>query len=131
MDDNPLLVLSSADLFSESGFNDGVMPWELADWMERMGHANYFDWFPWWSWRVSLPGIVRKYLLPVIAEDVELVDVEEGNPIRAALVDGADVTGCWDGSEPAPELTPESVSVLATDVLADIVALLQSTPPEA
>lgn len=105
--DGPTLTLYSCGLLSKWGFNDGDTPEVLTDYWDELGIA-----YP--DWRNALRTLVRKYLLPALAEhhSIEVVEIETiHNPIRASMVDGIDVGECWYGDRDEPRLTPESVDV--------------------
>jgi hypothetical protein len=101
----PVLTLFSSSLLSKWGFNDGNDPDDWLDYCEAHGiDYNAVD-FP-------LVALVRQHLLPVLDQDVTVVEIETShNPIRAELVDGIDVTEAWYGRAPEPTLTPEYVDV--------------------
>ncbi|MFC8075952.1 hypothetical protein ACFUN8_10445 [Streptomyces sp. NPDC057307] len=107
----PTITLFSSSLLSKWGFNDGDDPELWLAWCETRGiDHNAFD-FPW-------AALVRKYLVPVIEQDITVVNIGTmHNPIRAATVDGADVTEAWSGRAPAPILTPDAVDVPMPEVL--------------
>lgn len=107
----PTMTLFSSSLLSKWGFNDGDVPELWLDWCEAQGiDYKAFD-FPW-------AALVRKYLVPVIEQDITVVDIETmHNPIRAATVDGVDVTEVWSGRAPGPILTPDAVDVPMDEVL--------------
>ncbi|MBZ6250378.1 hypothetical protein KVH27_18580 [Streptomyces olivaceus] len=108
----PHLTLFSADLLSKWGFNDGDDPEDWLDWCETQG-IDYT------AFEVPWAALVRKYLVPLIEQDVTVVDIETiHNPIRAETVNGADMHEIWYGRMDAPTLTPESVDVPMADVLA-------------
>ncbi|MEU1302800.1 hypothetical protein ACWEQC_21300 [Streptomyces shenzhenensis] len=106
----PHLTLFSSCLLSKWGFNDGCDPDDWLDYCEANGiDYNAVD-FP-------LVPLVRRYLLPVLDQDVTTVEIETNhNPIRAEKVDGVDVTEVWFGRAPAPPLTPEYVDVPMSEV---------------
>ncbi|WP_327230819.1 hypothetical protein [Streptomyces murinus] len=108
----PHLTLFSSDLLSKWGFNDGDDPDDWLDYCEAHGiDYNTVD-FP-------LVALVRRYLLPVLDQDVTVVEIETiHNPIRAELVDGIDVTEAWYGRAEAPTLTPEYVDVPMSEAAA-------------
>jgi len=111
---NTTLRLHSAGLLSKWGFNDGDAPYDLLDWCDATG-TDYPS-----SWHVTLVGLVKDFLLPVLDQDVEVEIIPTShNPIRASTVDGADVTRFhYLSSDPAePVLTPESVEVPYEEVL--------------
>lgn len=110
MTGKPSLHLFSSGLLSKWGFNDGDAPDDWLDWCEEQG----IDWMALRSWRHHiLPELVRRYLLPVLEQDVTLVDIGTNhNPIRAEFIGGTDVTDWWtDNSDGEPALTPESVEI--------------------
>ncbi|MFC9609118.1 DUF6221 family protein [Streptomyces niveus] len=108
---DPALTLFSVDLVSKWGFNDGDTPESWLDWCDTQGiDYNAFD-FPW-------AALVRKHLVPVIEQDITVVEIMTmHNPIRAATVNGADVTEVWSGRAPEPTLTPDAVDVPMAEVL--------------
>lgn len=107
----PSVTLFSCDLLSKWGFNDGNDPDDWLDWCEANGIDCKAVDFPW-------VAVVRKYLIPLIEQDVTVVDVETcHNPIRVEAVNGADVTDAWYGRAEAPALTPEYVDVSMGEVL--------------
>jgi len=114
---SPALLLMSAGLLSKWGFNDGDAPDDWLDWCEERG----IDWGALPSWRDDvLPELVRRFLVPVLSQDVKLVFITTiHNPIRAGTVDGVDVEDCWLGRRggSGQSLTPGSVEVPMEQVL--------------
>ncbi|MEU0952535.1 hypothetical protein ABZ353_09280 [Streptomyces niveus] len=54
----------------------------------------------------------------MIEQDITVVEITTmHNPIRAATVNGADVTEVWSGRAPEPTLTPDAVDVPMAEVL--------------
>ena len=111
VDTEPAVRLFSDGLLSKYGFNDGDAPEEFLDYCDEQG-AEYPP-----GWHRTLSALVRRYLLPVLDQEVTVVEIGcNHNPIRAETVDGADVTGGWYG-EPGVTLTPDCVEVPMSDVL--------------
>lgn len=109
--DSNVITLVSSGLLSKWGFNDGDVPDAFLDYLDDRGVPYPED------WHRLLRLLVHRYLVPVLDQHVELVDVETNhNPIRAATVDGVDVD--WYGDRPNPSLTPECTTVSFEDVLA-------------
>jgi hypothetical protein len=118
--------LASNNLFSRYGFEDGGSPDAWFDYWNdwRNPAAGQAPDFPWGE-------VVRRYLLPALDQQVTVTDYGNHNPVRAVTVDGADVTGCWDGADlPWPELTPACVDVPLAEViaLAGELGMLPPTP---
>jgi hypothetical protein len=107
------LTLFSDGLCSKWGFNDGDMPDDVWDWCDEHGiDGGSVD------WHAVLRKLVREHLLPALAEhhDVEVYHIEtHHNPIRASRIDGQEIDA-YKG--PAPDLTPEWVTVPAEVVAA-------------
>ncbi|MFF3857552.1 hypothetical protein [Micromonospora sp. NPDC002575] len=125
----PTLTLFAWGLLSKWGFNDGDDPELWLDYCEARGIDYNALGFP-------LAALVRRHLVPVLDQDVTVVDIETcHNPIRADTVDGVDVTDVWYGDAPKPTLTPEYVDVPMADVLrlalaeAGLTEPPRSTPP--
>ncbi len=132
--EEPSLHLPSAGLLSKWGFNDGDPFEAMAEWH----HDRHTPPGP--LSRCSCPNLrmcddedtllrvlVRHHLAPALQQEVLLVEFEAThNPIRAALVDGVDVTDCWYGVQEEPVLTPASVSISYTDVLAAVAAVTRA-----
>ena len=113
------LYLPAEGLLSKWGFNDGDEPDDFLDWCEEQGIP--YDGL---DWKLMLRRLVREYLIPALDQRVEVVEVDTAhNPIRAASVDGEDVTGCWVGADDDPELTPYGVEV-SYEVVARVAGLL-------
>lgn len=115
---DPKLWLLSSSLLSKWGFDDGDPFDDVEDWWHNqhgtgpMRHCDcgFFDLGV--DARVLLPELVRRFLLPVLDQAVELVDIETShNPIRASTVDGVDVEGFWYETRPGVVLTPDAVEV--------------------
>lgn len=105
------VTLFSRNLLSKWGFNDGEGPDEWWDYCERNGADPSALDFP-------LEEVVRRYLVPLLDQDVSAVHVETShNPIRVETVNGVDVTEVWFGRQPAPTLTPEYVDVPLSEAL--------------
>ncbi|MFE9381390.1 hypothetical protein [Streptomyces sp. NPDC006855] len=119
----PTLTLFSTDLLSKWGFNDGDDPESWLDWCDERGiDYNAVD-FPW-------AAIVRQHLIPVIEQDITVVDIETiHNPIRAETVNGADVSEGWYGRVEVPTLTPDHVDVPMAEVLRLALAEAGLTEP--
>lgn len=117
----PMLYLVSAGLLSKWGFNDGAAPDTLLDYCDERG-IPYPD-----DWDTVLRTLVRERLAPALDQEVELVDVETcHNPIRAATVDGQDMTEHWTRDLPGrPTLTPDGVEI----PMADVVKIWHLDPP--
>lgn len=106
--------LDSECLLSKWGFNAGGMHESLLDLLDEQG-IEYPD--P-RQWDAVLRRLVREYLLPMLDQRVEAVDIETShNPIRVTSVDGVDVEHLWRVVETPSLLTPESVRVPIDDVL--------------
>jgi hypothetical protein len=107
------ITLFSSCLLSKWGFNDGDDPDTWVDYCDAHG----IDWAN-AEWHPVLIQLVRRYLLPQIEQDVQVVEIQTiHNPIRAERVNGVDVTGCWyQGEDSGPVLTPESVEIPIEDV---------------
>lgn len=109
--------LDSDSLLSKFGFNDGDMPEDVCDRIDRLGIPSERV-----DWHAVLRNLVRKYLLPELAKYhvVELTDIDTAhNPIRAWKVDGVEVREQWYGG-PVDELTPEGVDVPMSAVVEEI-----------
>ncbi|MES2596048.1 MAG: hypothetical protein V4662_11960 [Verrucomicrobiota bacterium] len=111
------VMLCSACLLSKWGFVDG----DVLDWL-----PSRFD------RRQVLCRLVREYLLPVLMERVEVMEiVTNHNPIRAVTVDGVDVEACWYGEQDRPTLTPAHITLSSAQVLrlAEVWFPADSSPP--
>lgn len=113
-------------MLSKWGFNDGDEPDALIDWLaEHRPDIDYaeLDFHP------VLCALVRRYLLPVLDQRVEVVEIETThNPIRATAVEGVPVPeAVWYGRAPEPTLTPESVEV-PYDVVVQVIDELREAP---
>jgi hypothetical protein len=110
------LTLWTSGLLSKWGFNDGDMPddvWDAWDEVCRPASYRHVDWHP------VLCRLVSEYVAPRLDQRVELTEIGTNhNPIRASKVDGVDVEDCWYGKRPEPTISPESVTVPMSDVLA-------------
>lgn len=110
----PTLRLFSDGLLSKWGFGDGDEPDQVWDSLDEqdIDYATF-------SWHPVLIQIVRRYLLPVLTQEVTVVEIETiHNPIRAETVNGVDVTDGWyDSSDSSVRLTPEFVDVPMSEVL--------------
>lgn len=103
--DDRVLTLHSDGLLSKFGFNDGDLTDELADWFEAEGidYARV-------AWHQVLCRLVREHLLPVLDQAVVVYEIGTiHNPIRAATVDGVDVSDLDEAD--LPVLTPDHVDV--------------------
>lgn len=112
----PGITLYSDGLLSKWGFDDGDAPDGWLDWCADQG----IDWRTHRSWRDgTLPELVRRFLLPKIEQQIEVVNISTAhNPIRAETVDGQDVSDLWyEPDAELPALTPESVTVPMAEVL--------------
>lgn len=98
------LVLYTIGLLSKWGFNDGDMPDEFADWLDdEHPEIGYVEWRP------VLVRLVRAYVLPALAQAVEVEELETNhNPIRATRVDGVDIDR---HGEPHMALEPQYVAI--------------------
>jgi hypothetical protein len=109
MSGEPVLHLFSSGLLSKWGFGDGDAPDAWLDYCDELG----VDYLP--EWHRILTALVRRYLLPVLEQDVTVREIETNhNPIRASTVDGAEVEYPHDDSI---RLTPECVTVPMSEVL--------------
>lgn len=107
--------LFSDGLLSKWGFGDGDAPGAFYEYFDDQG----IDWREVPGWRSLLPGLVRRYLLPVLDQQVEVVEVGTiHNPVRAVRVDGVDVSDCWHKRDHGIRLTPEYVDIPMADVAA-------------
>ncbi len=105
----PALTLYASSLFYKSGFNDGDFPDELMDWLPD--HAGWSEPETYYAadrdiWDRALERLVREHLLPVLAPaevEIEVVDSCH-NPVRARTYGGRDVTLCWSGALPPPQV---------------------------
>lgn len=117
----PDLYLDATDLCSKWGFNDGDEPGWVMDFCEANGRPfASVDWHP------ILRDLVRRYLLPALSErhKVEVYDIDTiHNPIRASLIDGQEID---DFNGPAPDLTPEGVTVPGAEVARLIMKQLEA-----
>lgn len=128
------LVLISSGLLSKWGFCDGnVLEDDLYDELEEIGFwdadlRSVGDPAAAFSLEDrTLIRLVREYLLPVLDQKVEVIEISSShNPIRASKVDGVDVERCWYGDQPDPALTPESVVVPTAEVLRICRELMES-----
>lgn len=111
MSDEPSVRLFSAGLLSKWGFGDGDTPDHVYDYCDEHG-------IPYLSWHPLLVRLVREFLLPVLDQRVEVVEIStHHNPIRAEKVDGVDVTDGWYEVEDRVHLTPEYVDIPLTEVV--------------
>lgn len=100
----PSVTLVSDGLLSKHGFSDGDAPDHWLDYCDDHG-------IPYQPWHPILCELVKRYLLPVLDQEVEVIQIGTShNPIRAEQVDGVDVSNGWYG-EPVVHLTPEYVQV--------------------
>lgn len=107
------MILYSRDLLSKWGFNDSATPGEWRDYLNPPD-APRLDVTPF-----PLIQVVRRYMLPVLDQEVEVEEIETShNPIRARSVDGLNVEHLWsgehsltDGQDSRGILTPKSVEV--------------------
>lgn len=113
---DPVLFLSSDDLLNKWGFDDGSEPGEFLDYLDALGLP-----YPGRGvWTDVLRRLVREYLVPALGQEVELVDIETShNPIRAATVDGVDMSDYWarEPEEFPVRLAPVTVEVPMSRVL--------------
>lgn len=124
------LTLLSSSLLSKWGFGDGDPFEAFTDWYHErhgeglMGHCNCKSLDLGVGDDDLLRHLVRRYLVPALDQEVELVDIETShNPIRASKVDGVDVEECWYGRQPEPTLTPDAVTIPYADVMRAIEEL--------
>jgi hypothetical protein len=119
--ETPTLELFAWGLLSKWGFGDGDMPEEVMDYLDAVGRGHeYVD----VDWHVALRKLVRRYLLPALAEhhQIEVYDIDTiHNPIRAAKLDGQDVDHYAEKPWDTP-LTPESV-VVPWSAIADAMGI--------
>jgi hypothetical protein len=110
----PCLRLFSSCLLSKWGFNDGDAPDDWLDYCDEQG----IDPGSLQSWRrYVLPALVRRFLVPVLDQHVELVKIGTNhNPIRAESVDGRDISDLWQ-EHLEHLLTPEFTEVPFSEVL--------------
>ena len=110
----PSLRLFSSGLLSKWGFSDGDTPDDWLDYLEDQG----IDAGSLRSWRNDvLPALVRRFLVPVLDQHVELVKLGTNhNPIRASKINGRDVEHLWHDDLPEM-LTPEFVEIPFSEVL--------------
>ncbi|MFJ4974198.1 hypothetical protein ACIP6X_02405 [Streptomyces coeruleorubidus] len=125
----PSLTLFSRCLLSKWGFNDGEAPDQWFDYCDNLG-------VDWTKLEYPLTALVRHCLLPVIEQDVTVVEIETShNPIRVEKISGQDVTEVWYGRAPEPTLTPDAVDVPMAQVLrlaiaeAGLTEVPRYTPP--
>lgn len=112
MSDEPSITLHSAGLLSKWGFNDGDAPDAWLDWLDERGIPYGNDV---WRERWPLVQLVLRYLIPQLDQPVEVYEISTcHNPIRAYSINGVEV----DGTEDDSDLTPESVNVPFSAVLA-------------
>ena len=106
------LTLFSDGLLSKWGFGDGDNPDSWYDYCDDHGIDSAQI-----AWRPLLCQLVHRYLLPVLDQNVTVIEISTiHNPIRAETVDGIDVTGCW-YEDCGPSLTPERVEIPFEEVL--------------
>ena len=118
----PTLRLDAESLLSKWGFNDGDEPDSLLDYWDAHGIAHPDN------WHQVLELLVRRHLLPVLDQRVEVGFVETNhNPVRAFAVDGVDVTDQHRGGS-RTQLTPESVEVTMAEVMDAVAAVTPVTP---
>ena len=124
MSDEPVVTLFSHGLLSKWGFNDGDAPDHWLDWCDNQG----IDYNALPGWRSSiLPRLVEEYLLPAIEQDVKVTKIETNhNPVRAATVDGVDVSDAWYDPDARITLTPERVTIPMTEI-AKVAAEIQAS----
>jgi hypothetical protein len=116
--EEPALVLWADDLYSKWGFGDGDLPDALEEWLddERQGLA----WFDRNAWHSVLIRLVQTFLIPRLDQAVTVCLVDTlHNPIRAASVDGREVTrqDHLDDGGAAPKLRPDRVVIPYSEVL--------------
>lgn len=100
------VLLTARDLSSKWGFNDGDTPDHLFDYFYDNDLMDSFD------WHEVLQKLVRKHLVPLLPEDLEVYDMlTSHNPIR---------TDYW-GERPDHYDVPDiSVSVTIEQILEEI-----------
>lgn len=107
-----ILTLFSADLLSKWGFWDGSDPDEWMDYCDAEG-------IDWSNLDFPTAAVVRSHLVPALDQDVTVVDIETShNPIRVETIHGEDVLDYWRRGDGSHLLTPESVDVPLSSVLA-------------
>jgi hypothetical protein len=115
---DPKLILVTSGLLSKWGFDDGDPFDDVEEWWHNqhgtglMRHCacGFFDLGV--DSAALLATLVRRFVLPVLDQRVELVDIETShNPIRASTVDGVDVEDAWYDSAARFTLTPDCVEI--------------------
>jgi hypothetical protein len=120
MSDQASVILYSDGLLSMRGFDDGDAPGAWMDYCDEHG-TDCTPWHP------VLIQLVRRFLLPVLEQEVTVVEISTiHNPIRAKTVGGVDVTNDW--RNPRVALAPEFVEIPITEV-ARVALALQPVPP--
>lgn len=123
-DPAPPITLFSDGLLSKWGFNDGDAPEAWLDYCDENG----ID-LPPASWHPILRELVKRYLLPVLDQDVTIAYIGTShNPVRARMVDGTQVEQYWRDHEGAVRLTPECVEIPMAEV-ARVAAELYGAQP--
>lgn len=119
--EGPKMRLYSKCLLSKWGFGDGDMPEALED---------YYDEQPWpkgANWHTALRILVRRHLVPIIEQTIEVYDIDTThNPIRASSVEGQAVDDL--AIDHPFILTPECVEVTWEQIEAAICeSVVEST----
>ena len=109
----PHVTLYSSGLLSKWGFDDGDPPESFLDYCDERGIQSP----PW-----PLESIIRKYMLPVLDQAVEIIviGITIHNPVRAVTVDGVNVEDEWYDAADRTQLTPEVVRVPLREIFAMI-----------
>lgn len=112
--EGPVVTLHTSGLLSKWGFGDGDAPDGWYDYLDERG-IGYQEVK---GWRELLPALVRRYVVPVLDQQVAVTEISTNhNPVRAVTVDGEDAERCWHEAEDLFTLTPEQVTVPMAEVL--------------